>query len=146
MLGGDLTIKTIQDAKGEIVKGDRVLTVLKNFYQDLYSERNVCDKHEMSAFLADIPNIPKIAPEEIDGGEIKEEEVLAAIDKLNIGKAPGSDGLTAEFYKKFHAETAVILTRVFNEAMSLGALSPSQRLAIIILLYKKGQKDLAGNY
>ncbi len=48
---------------------------------------------------------------------ISSKEVVNAIKKLHTGKAPGSDGLTVDFYKHFSAEISPILATVFNEAM-----------------------------
>ncbi len=79
-------------------------------------------------------------------GPITEEEVLTAITYLRPGKSPGSDGLTAEFYKHFADLLVPILTKVFNECFGQSALTTSQRLAIIILLFKKGDSLLLGNY
>ncbi len=63
---------------------------------------------------------------------------MNAIKKLHTGKAPGSDGLTADFYKHFSANLSSILAAVFNEALENKTLMNSQRLAIITLIFKKG--------
>ncbi len=73
-------------------------------------------------------------------------EVEIAIKKLHSGKTPGSDGLTSEFYKHFCQDTSAILCDVFNAILDHGELSPTQKLAIIILLFKKGHKDQLENY
>ena len=54
--------------------------------------------------------------------------------------------MTAEFYKHFADILAPILTKVFNKCFEQSALTNSQRLAIIILLFKKGDSLLLGNY
>ena len=79
-------------------------------------------------------------------GPITEKEVLTAISHLRPGKAPGSDSLTSEFYKHFAEQVACILAKVFNTCFENSSLTPSQCLVIIILLFKKGDSMLLGNY
>ena len=90
-------------------------------------------------------DIPLLSTKIVEG-EITSDKVMMVINKLKPGKAPGSNGLTAAFYKKFTGELSVILTWVFNDAFKVGNLLISQQIAIIILLYKKGQKDDPTNY
>ncbi len=79
--------------------------------------------------------------------KISEDEVLAAIKCLHTGKSLGSDGITSDFYKHFDVELANILTiLVYNESLELGELPFSLRLAVIVLIYKKGDVRDAGNY
>ncbi len=77
---------------------------------------------------------------------ISSKEVEAAIKRLHLGKAPGSDGLTADFYKHYSNYWVDILVSVFNEIYDSQELSPSQKLAIITLIFKKGDMALVGNY
>ncbi len=94
-----------------------------------------------------IPEIPKITSSEINnmGKPITEDKVLKAIGKLKAGKAPGNSGITAALYKKFAGTLAPVLVAVFNEAFESMDLPSLLKVAIIILLYKKGSKDEA-NY
>ncbi len=78
--------------------------------------------------------------------KISEKEVEDAINELSVGKAPGSDGLIASFYKYFCEKVMLILIAVFNHAFEDRELSLSQCLAIIVLLFKKGSKELLVNY
>ena len=71
-------------------------------------------------------------------GDITEKEIWQAILQLCTRKSPGSDSLTAGFYKHFVDDIAPILTMVFNKEFELGSMSFSQYLVIIILLHKKG--------
>ncbi len=75
-----------------------------------------------------------------------EEEIQQAILQLCTGKSPGSDGLTAGFYKHFVDDIAPILAMVFNKEFELGSLSFNQYLVIIILLHKKGPQNILTNY
>ncbi len=69
---------------------------------------------------------------------ISSDEVTRVIKKLQTGKAPGIDGLTADFYKHFINHLSSILADVFNQIFDDKTLSSSQKLAVIILLFKKG--------
>ena len=53
------------------------------------------------------------------------------------GKAPGNDGLTAEFYKGFWNLLGQQLTDSLNVSFEHGELSNSQKQAIIRLIDKK---------
>ncbi len=41
--------------------------------------------------------------------DITEEEIKIAISRLKLGKSPGSDGYTAEWYKEFKNELSYSL-------------------------------------
>lgn len=57
-------------------------------------------------------------------------------------KAPGSDGLPAEFYELHKDVLLPHLLSVFHEAADVGLLCISGREAIIVLLLKPGQDPL----
>ena len=98
-------------------------------------------------FLEQIPSIPKVL-ENTDSMTfpIHHSEVEAAIKQLCPGKSPGSDGITANFYKHFVDKISLILSTVFNDIFKVKSLSASQCLAIIILLFKRGKQELLMNY
>ena len=54
-------------------------------------------------------------------------------------KTPGTDGLTAEFYRYFWHEIADIMVDGFNYGFQAGRLSISQRQGVISLIYKKNK-------
>ncbi|KAJ1100243.1 hypothetical protein NDU88_005330 [Pleurodeles waltl] len=62
----------------------------------------------------------KVTSEKLDG-DITKAKVLAAIQRLPTGKAPGPDGFSAEYYKAVGPLLALVLTRLYNE---LGRLLP----------------------
>lgn len=70
----------------------------------------------------------------------------AAIKKLRLGKAPGLDGLTADLYQHFNEALSDILAEVFNQIFEDKSMPFSQQVALIILLFKKGDSCLVGNY
>ena len=107
---------------------------------DLYSAHNSKDEMEITYFLDQLA-LPEIPEDQVDGlllESITKQEVLDAIDKIRIGKAPRLDGLIPEFYKRYAPIIAKLLVECFNDAIERNLLPTSMRWAIIMLLFKKG--------
>ncbi|MEE8114299.1 MAG: reverse transcriptase family protein, partial [Nitrososphaerales archaeon] len=66
------------------------------------------------------------------------DELGTALHGLAIGKAPGLDGLTTEFYKKFWHLLGPELLNTLNASCQLGELPQSCRRALLTLIPKKG--------
>ncbi len=107
---------------GNDVHGPDVLTVLYDFYKDLYSAIDQVTEEEIQDFLTNLNLLMIDKPVQLMG-VITEQEVASAINQLNNGKSPGLDGLTAEFYKYFVSMLEPILAAVFNSAFEVRELS-----------------------
>ena len=70
-------------------------------------------------------------------GKITEQECKKALNEMGIGKSPGSDGLTSEFYKRFWDEIGDDVVQSINNAFDKGQVSICQKRGIITLLPKK---------
>lgn len=68
-------------------------------------------------------------------------QVISTIKGLELSKAPGTDGLTTEFYKKYAELLAPRLLEVFELCFQQVRLPPSWSESKIILIPKTG-KDL----
>ncbi len=124
-----------------------ILEAIHDFYNHLYRNSNTKSDEEILNFLNKIPSLPRILQDTTSMVQpFSVSEVESAIKALCPGKSPGSDGLTSEFYKHFEQELSGILCDVFNALLDHGSLSDSQKLAIIILLFKKGSTFQLGNY
>ena len=69
------------------------------------------------------------------------EELKETISKLGKHKAPGLDGLTSEFYKKFKEQLAPILLQYFCAAITKPSL-PDRLCKGVVMLLPKGENNL----
>ena len=115
-----------------------VLTVMKNFYNQLYTSQNQPSAERFSNF-SDYESLPKLDNEKqnLCEGPITAEECLAALKTFQHNKTPGTDGLTAEFYLCFWNDISGPLIGCLNHGALLGELSISQRQGIISLIPPK---------
>ncbi len=120
-----------------------ILQHLYDFYSELYTRYDAKSIDEIDAFLDSLPELPKVIGDTLAlSTEITCGEVEAAIRSLHLGKLPGCDGLTAAFYKYFAGQLTELLAAVMNDCFKNKSLTVLQYLAIIILLFKKGQQSL----
>uniref|UniRef100_A0A803J4H2 Reverse transcriptase domain-containing protein n=1 Tax=Xenopus tropicalis TaxID=8364 RepID=A0A803J4H2_XENTR len=134
---GRKLITGLIDPKGKLqTSREGILGVVKGFYASLFRAKAL-DKGRTSSFLEATPG-PDVTNLDFEPltAEITEDEVKAAIDCLAKKKAPGPDGLTAEFYKKFKDQLAPVLVEVFRDCLEGGILPPSMRESSLILLSK----------
>uniref|UniRef100_A0A7M4EA01 Reverse transcriptase domain-containing protein n=1 Tax=Crocodylus porosus TaxID=8502 RepID=A0A7M4EA01_CROPO len=86
----------------------------------------------------------------LEAGKLEQElslaELAAAAAGLASGKAPGLDGLPAEFYKAFWPLLSPCLLRVFQESLADKVLLISCRRAVLTLLPKKGDLGCIKNW
>ena len=75
------------------------------------------------------------------------DEIKDAIDRLNKGKARDSNGIRAEQLKNCSDETTEKIRTIFNEIAQQEDFTPkSWRKIRIQVIYKKGDREDAGNY
>ena len=90
------------------------------------------------------PSIPKLDEDKKEKceGRLTYNECYRSLLTFQTGKAPGNDGLTAEFYKAFWRLLGKLVVDCLNEAYECGELSTSQKMAIIKLIEKKGKDKI----
>lgn len=96
------TMSQIYDNDGNLTTDPRkILETTSSFFEKLYC--NKPDLVPLDSLDWNALNIPKIQDTSREGLEVpySEAELLGALKKMNLGKCPGSDGLTVEFYLKF---------------------------------------------
>ena len=66
--------------------------------------------------------------------------VIKLLNNLNIHKVPGPDGLSARVLKECSSEIAPVLTYIFNESLTQGAVPDDWRQANVAPVFQKGEK------
>ncbi len=113
----------------------------RNFYAKLYQSEQTNDaKTLMEAFFSKL-DLPTVSQDQksILNTKISVTELHEAIQHLQTGKAPGSDGLGSEFYKEFQNLLLEPMTNMFNHSFECDTLLSSLREANISLILKKGK-------
>ena len=111
----------------------------RNFYENLYSSDTPTSSGSTDFFQS--LQLPALSSEDASSldGNISEIEIIQAITLMNSGRAPGPDGFSIEFYKKFSVQLSPLLCKVYAEALQLGSLPPTMSQAVISVLLKKGK-------
>ena len=72
--------------------------------------------------------------------------VAKLLERLNVHKAPGPDGLNARVLKECSNEISSILALIFNESFARGDVPDVWRQANVSPVLKKGEKYDVANY
>ena len=108
----------------------------------MYESDNISENN-IKNYLSKIENLNKLKEEEANKleGEITEAECKNALKNMKLNKSPGSDGIPVEFYINFWENIKQMLLESINSSYHNGELSPSQKMGILSLIFKKGIKQ-----
>ena len=133
--------KLITTDGDETTDANVILKEIYNFYSDLYHDKKPEIQTDFSGcpFVENSTTVPKLyeAMREMCEGQLTVSECFQVLSTLQNNKAPGNDGLFAEFYKFFWPEIGCLLVESLNYSYIHGELSTSQKEAIITLIEKK---------
>lgn len=106
------------------------------FYSDLFSEEPV-DACCKQSCLTGIEKHLSFSQQQACEGFLTLQELTESVKSLNLGKSPGSDGLSAEPYLHFWETLGPLLLRVANQCFSDGDLCDSMKGSVTRLIFKK---------
>lgn len=125
-----------------------ILEYASSFYASLYADKLSQDQKVKGVSYLDnnVSSFLSKAEKDFCDRPISIEEMGRALKSLPAGKAPGIDGLPAEFLKLFWHELKDDLLQVLRSCFDNGCLSESMRMSIITLIYKKDSRENIKNY
>ncbi len=74
------------------------------------------------------------------------EEVQAALESLDSTKATGPDGIPARLLKETASVISPSLCKLYNKSLELGIFPQEWKIANIVPIYKKGEREHTENY
>ena len=140
------TFTSLFDANGvEKFAPSDIENILVDFYKSLFSKDHL-DMQIQTKLIDDLEL--SLTDHERDSceGLFSREELFSALQGLQTGKSPGSDGLPPEFYLAFFEDLNEPLLNVLNECFHAGVLTDSQRESHLRLTFKKDDKRQAKNW
>ena len=139
-------ISAMRNSDGIVVSDlDGICKSWTDFYSSLFSACDI-DGNMQAELLSNVSAFLSGDQASDCEGYLTVSEVLAALNGMARGKSPGSDGLPMEFYVTFWDILGSDLVEVLNASLDHGSLSSSQRIALISLIYKKGDRLLHKNW
>ncbi|MEW8547309.1 MAG: reverse transcriptase family protein, partial [Candidatus Thiodiazotropha sp.] len=140
-------IRSLKQIDKTVTSDEEILETASGYYKELYSSRFV-DPNKIDHYLnnTDIPMKLTEADRNFCDNDINLSELSEIVNALTIGKSPGSDGLTAAFYKEMWNDIKHLYFEMIKETIAVGELPDTARRAIISLIHKKGDSEQLSNY
>lgn len=131
-------IHAVRTESGELVtEPSDIRRAARSFYSNLFRSELVGQGDGEQYFLDDLPKLTEGSAKMLDG-IVSLKELYVALMGMENGRAPGIDGLPAEFYKSFWSVLGNDLQQVLNNSVRKGILPLSCRRAVLTLLPKSG--------
>ena len=119
--------------------------ILVSFYNALFT-KDFLDMQIQTKIIEDLELSLTDHERDLCEGLFTKDELFAALQGLQTGKAPGSDGLPTEFFVTFWEDLCDPLLSVLNESFGAGSLADSQYEGLLRLIYKKDDRRLPKNW
>ncbi len=121
-------------SKGPIEKTSKMKfrKLLKCSIKNIYSRVPGGDETQIDTYLNSL-ELPTLNEEQNKRmiTDITEEEIKIAISRLKLGKSPGSDGYTAEWYKEFKNELIPVILLLWHSTEAVAFFS----LPVLALIF-----------
>ena len=140
------TIRELKTGQGKVCENGYILNAMCDFYSNLYDTKSINDA-DIDEYLisTETPTLSEELKHFCDQIPTKP-EIRNAVFDMKSGKSPGFDGLNSEFYQCFWSDIEDLFNSVMNYIYERQEMSFTQRLAIIDLIFKKGERTSLKNY
>ena len=135
------TIKANDDDGTLLSEPNKIVNAIHQFYTNLWSNKSHISEESQDQYLDNIEvNQPEL---EDDDGTINPLIVMKELDdglksQYKVGKSPGTDGFTYEFYLKHWSIVKDDMLKVLNKSYEQGTLPQSMYESNVKLIPKKG--------
>ena len=110
----------------------------------------VLNKYFSTVFTVEKTVYDKVIPNKTESKlfniEVTQDIVKKTLSKLKIGKSPGPDGIHPRVLKELLEVISLPLTIIFKTSIAHGKLPDEWKNANVTALYKKGNRQIPGNY
>ena len=120
----------------EVFSREEIERAHVRFYSDLFSKDPI-DAVCKQICLSSIDKFLSPPQRDTCEGLLSLPELTDSLRSLNLGRSPGSDGLTTEFYLHFWNSLGPLLLRVAEQCFLDGELAESMKESITRLIFKK---------
>lgn len=117
---------------------------IRNHFQNLYSQTGT-NVGNAPCLYSDLPTLSVTDRDFLDS-PLTEIELRTSTYQLTVGKAPGLDGLSANFYRVFWEKLSPLLMKVVQYAFETHSLPRSMQLSVISLIPKPGDPALISSW
>ena len=134
-------IRQLRDQHGNTKeKPEEILDIMTDFYEKLHTRESLHLQLQKEILKeTKNPKLTETQQKQCDE-EYTEKEITEALKNMENDKSPDTDGLTAEFYKKFWPLLTKEFTKMTNAVLNRKCLTDTQREALICCIYKKGDR------
>ena len=140
------TISAVQHNNSIVTSTPEIMKALKEFYTNLYAQKKI-SFDDIHVFLESLKN-KTLSQDDVSACEspLTYDDFKKVIANLKNQKSPGTDGFGPEFYKALWGPVSKYVMASYSESLKEGQLPTSQRMALLTILYKKGDLTLLTNY
>lgn len=127
------------DDEGVLTSDPRkILDLTRAFYANLYSSEpgGLVSLDDLDWQSLDLPRISQAQHDKLER-PYSEKELYSALQKLNKGKTPGTDGISVDFYLRFWHWIKAPLLASLHHGLDTGELSNEQKRGVITLIPRK---------
>lgn len=133
-------ISPLDKGNGETATGDaEKANILNDYFSSVFTRENVT-------------NLPYVSEGENSGGATLKEVIVTPdavkekLQKLDVNKACGPDGIPPRVLRELAEEIATPLCALFNKSLQTGEIPEQWKTATVTAIFKKGSRNEPGNY